>query len=104
MSASHSASTRFKLDSGTECVIARPAESVANGYGLVIAPDMVGLRSVFDEAAARIASKQGWVVTSPEPFPGHEDWDVWQRYDFMAEVDAPAQLADVLAAADATGC
>jgi carboxymethylenebutenolidase len=65
---------------------------------------MVGLREVFDEHAARVANEQGWVVVSPEPFPGHPDGDVWQRYDYMAGVDAPGQVADVLAAADATGC
>ena len=46
-------------------------------YGLVIAPDMVGLREAFDEHAARVANEQGWVVVSPEPFPGHPDGDVW---------------------------
>ena len=94
---------KLNLASGTPYVIARPPSTTTSDYGLVIGPDMVGLRPAFEDIAERLASDEGWVVTAPEPFPGQEDWDVWTKYDAMANVDATRQLADVLAAADATG-
>jgi carboxymethylenebutenolidase len=65
---------------------------------------MVGMRPLFDQLVDQIAAEMGWVVVCPDPFPGHPDWDVWQRFDGMGEIDAQAQRDDILAAADLTGC
>lgn len=75
-----------------------------NGFGLVLAPDLEGLRPLFDALAERIAAEQGWTVVSPDPFPDHPEWDVHKRFAEMAHVDAAAQSEDILAAAEMTGC
>jgi carboxymethylenebutenolidase len=92
------------LPSGTACVAARPDHGDRRDYGLVIGPDMVGLRQCFSDMAAMLADTLDWVVVAPEPFPGRESWGIWDKYALMADVDATAQLEDILAAADATGC
>lgn len=95
---------RQKLHSGTECVVGLPSEGVAPTFGLVLAPDMVGMRPLFDHMTEQIAAEMGWSVACPDPFPDHPDWDVWQRFEGMGQIDAKAQRDDILAAADLTGC
>src|SRR5690349_38863 len=95
---------RQTLESGTECAVGRPSEGEQSAFGLVLAPDMVGMRPLFDQLVDQIAAEMGWAVVCPDPFPGHPEWDVWQRFDGMGEIDAQAQRDDILAAADLTGC
>jgi carboxymethylenebutenolidase len=66
----------------------------------VIAPDLNGLRPLFDAMAARLADENGWAVAAVEPFPGHEDYTVEQRMAAVAELRDDDKLADLVAAAD----
>lgn len=65
---------RETLPSGTPVEVARPHGDAS--MGLVLAPDIMGLRPLFDELAARLASEHGWAVAAVEPFPGREDLDL----------------------------
>jgi len=92
---------RIVLSTGT------PAELVrADGAdrGLVLIPDIMGLRPLFDDHAARLAAEQGWTVCSPQLFAGRETMSIEERMAAAAALEDDEVLADVAAAADATGC
>ncbi|WP_419918152.1 dienelactone hydrolase family protein [Candidatus Poriferisocius sp.] len=92
---------RVELPTGT------PAELVrVDGAerGLVLIPDIMGLRPLFDDHVARIATGQGWTVCAPQLFAGREHLTVEERMAAAAELVDQQVLADVSAAADATGC
>jgi len=92
---------RTTLPSGT------PAELVtADGatMGLVIAPDIFGLRPLFDDLVARLADEWSMAVCAVEPFPGRDlPLEAEPRVAAMSELDDEAELADLLAGAEATG-
>jgi carboxymethylenebutenolidase len=93
---------RIVLESGTTAALARP--SSPTGRGLVLLPDIHGLRPLFDDLADDVAARTGWTVCVPEPFPGHEGWTFEQRfYGGVGARSDEATLADVVAAADVTG-
>ncbi|MHB1138496.1 MAG: dienelactone hydrolase family protein [Microthrixaceae bacterium] len=95
------------LPSGTAASITR-AESPSRG--LVIIPDIWGLRPLFADLCADLSTRTGWTVAAIEPFPGQDLPDA-AAPDAMAEraaamtrqVDAEL-IGDAVAAADATGC
>ena len=76
---------RITLPSGTAAEIATPA-SGAPIQGLVVIPDIGGMRPLFDDLAARLAEEYGWVVVVAEPFPGLEDQPVRWRMDHAGDV------------------
>lgn len=61
---------RIELPSGTPAELVVPDGAVDGA--LVIAPDVMGLRPLFDDLAARLADEQRWAVVAVEPFPGPE--------------------------------
>jgi len=96
---------RFELPSGT------PAELVAvDGAerGLVIVPDLWGLRPLFDDLCADLSRRTGWSVIAVEPFPGEDlpGSDASDGYDRRSEAlsraDDAALFADLEVAADLT--
>ena len=89
---------RVTLPSATPAELALP--TVPPVRGLVLVPDVMGLRPLFDDLCARLASEHWWAVCAPEPFPGHEDFTLEQRFGFMPQVTDAARLGDILAAAD----
>lgn len=91
---------RIHLGSGTAAEVALPAGGDAL-RGLVIATDAMGLRPLFDDLVARLASEQGWAVSAVEPFPGRENLSLEQRQ--AARLDASRLTADLLLAADDLG-
>jgi carboxymethylenebutenolidase len=91
---------RTTLRSGTPVEVARPLGDASPTRGLVIAPDLNGLRPLFDEMAVRLADENGWAVAAVEPFPGHEDFTVEQRMAAVADLRDGDKLADLVAAAD----
>jgi len=95
---------RIELPTGTPAELARPAGGAQPTRGLVVFPDILGLRPLFDDMCQRLADEQGWVVCAPEPFPGAEQLDVGDRLTAMAEASDSRFRADAIAAADATGC
>ena len=92
---------RITLPSGTEAELATAAEASA---GLVLLPDIMGLRPLFDEHCARLAHVNNWNVCGLELFAGTAHLDRDERMVAARGLDDGRILGDVLAAADATGC
>lgn len=99
---------RISLPSGTPAELALPPEHHrpygGTRLGVALAPDIMGLRPLFDEMCAALAREQGWVVCAPEPFAGHEDWSIDERLAGARDLDDERQVGDLVAAADRTGC
>jgi carboxymethylenebutenolidase len=89
---------RITLPSGTASELAIPAAAPVRG--VVLAPDVMGLRPLFDELCARLAREQGWAVCAPEPFPGNENLSIDERFALMPQVTDQQRLGDLAAAAD----
>jgi carboxymethylenebutenolidase len=68
--------------------------------GVVLAPDIFGLRPLFDDMVQRLADEHGWAVCAPEPFPGQEGLDMDERRAAMSQLDDARQVGDLVAAAD----
>jgi len=93
---------RIELPNGTPAELARPALGDPV-QGLVLCPDIMGLRPLFDTMAERLAEENGWVVVSPEPFPGREQLPLDERMGAVGGFDDLAEMATLVQAADATG-
>lgn len=89
---------RATLPSGTPVELVRPDGPATRG--VVVAPDIMGLRPLFDDLCARLANEHGWVVAAVEPFPGREGLDLDGRMGAVGGLDDERQLADLVAAAD----
>jgi carboxymethylenebutenolidase len=90
---------RVTLASGTPAELARPTAG-APTRGLVLAPDVMGLRPLFDDLCAQLATEHRWAVCAPEPFPGHEAFTIDERFAFMPRVTDHQRLGDLRLAAD----
>lgn len=93
---------RITLPSGTAAELARPATDEATA-GLVVVPDVMGLRPLFDDLVGRLAAEQQWTVCAFELFAGREHLTIEERLEAARELDDARILADAMAAADATG-
>lgn len=91
---------RETLPSGTPVELVRPDRPT---LGVVVAPDIMGLRPLFDELVARLAGEHGWAVAAVEPFPGQESLDLAQRMDAVGALVDEEKVADLVAAADLLG-
>jgi carboxymethylenebutenolidase len=92
---------RITLPSGTPAELALPPDGAEPSLGLVLHPDIGGLRPLFDDLCARLAAEQGWAVCAPEPFPGREAMTLEERMEAVAGLDDREHVGDLLAAADA---
>ena len=92
--------SRIVLPTGTTADLVRPATGTTT-RGLVLWPDIMGLRPLFDEHATRLADEQGWVVCAAEPFPGQEQLSLEERQAAAKDLSDEAKMADAAAAADA---
>lgn len=97
------AAMRIQLPSGTAAEVRRPPDDRDPVRGVVLLPDMMGLRPLFDDLAARLANEHGWAVIEPEPFPGRESMPLDERLDAMSTFDHDRHVADAIDAADALG-
>jgi carboxymethylenebutenolidase len=97
---------RIELPSGT------PAELVevdSPERGLVVVPDMWGLRPLFDDTCVQLSRRTGWSVIAVEPFPGDElpgfgtEDGFERRAAALRSLDDGALLRDMTVAADLTG-
>lgn len=95
--------SRLELPSGTPAILARPSDGREGQRGLVVAPDIGGLRPLFDDLVQRLADDNGWVVCAPEPWPGREHLALEERLGAVASLADDQVLGDLAAAADATG-
>jgi carboxymethylenebutenolidase len=95
---------RVSLPSATPAEIARPARGKAV-RGLVIAPDIFGLRPLYDHMVQRLADEWQMVVCAVEPFPGRDlPPDIEPRFASVSSIDDDRHLGDLLLGADATEC
>ena len=92
---------RTTLRSGTPVEICRPVDRRPPTRGLVLIPDIMGLRPLFDAHAQQLADAQGWAVAAVEPWPGREELTVEERLAAVNTIDDAAFLADLIDAADA---
>lgn len=91
---------RITLAGGTPAELATP--SGAPKMGLVIAPDIFGLRPLYDQLVGRLADEWQMAVCAVEPFPGHDlGPDIGERFSAVASIDDDRHLADLHDAADA---
>jgi dienelactone hydrolase len=97
---------RITLPSGTAAEIAHPSDAdKPSTMGLVIAPDIFGLRPLFDDMATRLASIWSMTVCAVEPFPGLDlGEDVEPRFAAVPNLDDEVHLRDLSEAAEATEC
>jgi carboxymethylenebutenolidase len=93
---------RITLPSGTTAELARPAG--APTMGLVVIPDILGLRPLFDDHCARLAAENQWAVCAFELFAGREHLDRDERMVAARDNDDARILGDAVAAARATAC
>lgn len=94
---------RITLPSGTEAEFAECTGDPT--MGLVITPDIFGLRPLFDDMVARLSSVWSMNVCAVEPFPGLDlGEDVEPRFAAVPNLDDENHLRDLHEAADATEC
>lgn len=93
---------RLTLPSGTPAELVRPAD-VEPSQGLVVIPDIHGLRPLFVDHARRIADEQGWAVCVFEPWAGREDLSLADRLEQVGDLSDESVLGDAAAAAEACG-
>ena len=93
---------RFTLPSGTQCEIDKTVTSPT--MGLVIAPDIFGLRKLFDDLVSRLAKDWNMAVCAVDPFPGHTlGAEIEPRFAAVPTLSDQTHLRDLLQAADALG-
>ena len=77
---------------------------VVSGRGIVLHPDIMGIRPLFDDLARRLAT-YGFAVCAPEPFARAgkavlRSGDVAARFAAVPTLDDDLQIGDLVAAAD----
>ena len=87
---------RITLSTGTPAEVARPSNAEPT-RGLVLLPDIGGLRPLFDDHARRLADELGWVVVAPEPWPGREQLELAERLESVKTLRDDDKRADLLA-------
>jgi carboxymethylenebutenolidase len=80
--------------------LARPSDGRTPTQGLVLLPDIMDLRPLFDAHSQRLADEQGWAVANVEIWHGHGELDLEARLQSVGLLDDAALLADLAAAAD----
>jgi carboxymethylenebutenolidase len=90
---------RVTLPSGTPAELAVP-DGGRPVRGVALAPDIGGLRPLFDDLCRRLAEDYGWAVCAPEPFPGREAMTLEDRFQAMGGLEDERQVGDLVAAGD----
>ena len=93
----------IQLPSGTNAVLAVPSDGSEPSRGVVVAPDIGGLRPLFEDLCQRLADDNGWSVCAPEPWPGREEMPLEERLAAVGTLADSDVLGDLVAAADAVG-
>ena len=89
---------RIRLESGTAAELVVPEQGAVRG--VVIYPDIMGLRPLFDDLASRLAHEQQWAVCVVELFPGQEHLStVEQRFEAASRLEDERVVGDAVAAA-----
>jgi carboxymethylenebutenolidase len=88
---------REMLTTGTAVEVVRPEGATV---GLVVVPDIFGLRPLFDDHVARLAGETGWAVAAYEVFPGQEALTIEERMAAMPSLSDERWVADAVATAN----
>lgn len=88
---------RIELESGTPAELAVPE---APRRGVALAPDIMGLRPLFDDLCARLAAEHGWAVCAPEPFPRYPGTTIEERLELVRTLRDDEEVGDLVAAAE----
>jgi carboxymethylenebutenolidase len=88
---------RIDLTSGTAAELALPDGNAARG--VVVIPDIFGLRPLFDDLIGRLAGEHGWALCAIEPFPGQRLETVEDRFDAVPLLQDGRVVGDAQAAA-----
>lgn len=94
---------KIELSTGTPAEIVHPQTGRPKA-GIVLVPDIHGLRPLFEEHCARISKEWKVSVCAPELFPGGEKWSLDQRMKKVKGFKDEEKIEDILAAAQRTGC
>ena len=84
---------RIDLPSGTPAELVRPPGEPT--LGVVVAPDIFGLRPLFVDICTTAGDENGWAVCAPEPFPGRELGDVDERFAEVGKLDDERVIGDL---------
>ena len=92
---------RITLPSGTAASLSIPDDV---SMGLVIAPDIFGVRPLFDDMVERLAADWKMAVCAVEPFPGRDlPLEPEPRMAVLGELSDDDHLRDLIEGAAATG-
>jgi carboxymethylenebutenolidase len=94
---------KIELSTGTPAEIVHPQTGRPKA-GIVLVPDIMGLRPLFEDHCARLSKDWKVSVCAPELFPGGEKWSQDQRMKRAKSLNDEDKIADILAAAQRTGC
>jgi len=97
---------RITLATGTPAEIDRPDPPPGQGRperGIVLIPDIMGLRPLTDDHVRLLSQATGWPVCAFEPWPGREDLTIDERLAQVGSLSDDRVMGDAAAAADATG-
>ena len=93
----------INLPSGTKAEVIHPSNSESE-RGMVVIPDVMGLRPLFVDLARELADKNHWSVCVFDLYPGQEDLEVGERLATAGLLKDEDVLGDAVAAAEATNC
>lgn len=85
------------LSSGTPFALARPPGKAVRG--LVLFPDIGGLRPLFFDMGNELAAEHGWAVAAIELWPGQEHLPLSDRLERVGTLDDARFMADASEAA-----
>jgi carboxymethylenebutenolidase len=94
---------KIELSTGTPAEIVHPQTGRPKA-GIVLIPDIMGLRPLFEDHCARLSKEWKVSVCAPELFPGGDKWGLDQRMKKAKALSDEDKIADILAAAQRTGC
>jgi carboxymethylenebutenolidase len=94
---------KIELSTGTPAEIVHPQTGRPKA-GIVLVPDIMGLRPLFEQLCARLSKEWRVSVCAPELFPGMEKLSIEARMKKVKTFDDEQKIGDLLAAAQRTGC
>jgi dienelactone hydrolase len=92
---------RSVLPSGTDVYVVRPSGTAVRG--LVLFPDIMGLRQLFFDLCDSLATERGWAVAAIELWPGQGHLALDDRLGLVGDLDDARFLADAQDAAGLLG-
>lgn len=92
---------QISLPTGTAAELAVPGDGRPPSHGLVVVPDVGGLRPLFADMAQDVAESQGWAVCVFEPWADGAPGTLAERLEQVGSLSDERMLGDAAAAADA---